>query len=183
MTSGPGVSHARVGTSGSLGVVVLLVGWTLAPAVAAERHEQPVQYNHKVHAEELGIDCSSCHEGTESRRRAGFPPDDVCAACHSSAQSDSPEEAKLIELLEAGRPLPWWPVTRLAPHVLFSHQRHVVVGNIECSACHGDMRARTVPISEPVIRFDGRSGMLRCIGCHVESGSPYAGTSCVDCHR
>jgi hypothetical protein len=163
--------------------MALLVGWALAPAGAGERHEQPVQYNHKVHAEQLGINCSSCHEGTESRRRAGFPPDDVCGACHSAPQSDSPKEAKLIELLEAGRPLQWWPVTRLASHVLFSHQRHVAVGNVDCAVCHGDMRERTVPISEPVIPFNGRSGMLRCIGCHVESGSPYAGTGCVDCHR
>jgi len=150
---------------------------------AAQVLEQPVEYNHKVHAEQLGVPCSGCHQGTETNRRAGFPPDEFCRACHSSPQSDSAKEAKLIQLLEAGRPLAWVQVTRIADHVLFSHQRHVTVANIDCTTCHGDMRGREVPIVEPAVDFGGRAGMFRCIGCHRESGSPYAGVDCVDCHR
>jgi hypothetical protein len=165
------------------GLSVLVVGVEIARGAERVRSAQPVQYNHKVHAEQLGLACPNCHEGAEIRRRAGFPPDDFCQACHSSPQTTSPKEAKLIELLEAGGPLEWRRVTELASHVLFSHRRHVAAGNIDCIACHGDMRERTVPISEPVVSFRGRTGMFRCIACHVDSGSPYAGIDCMACHR
>jgi hypothetical protein len=167
-----------------LGLVVTLA-WVLVPrGTAATPPVQPVQYSHAVHAEgRLGVPCTKCHEGAEHRERAGYPPDVFCAACHSAPQGDSPEEAKLTELLQAGTPLAWQQVTRIASHVFFSHRRHVAAGNTECAACHGDMAARTVPIDAPVVNFTGRAGMLRCIACHKESGSPYAGVSCVDCHR
>lgn len=165
------------------GILALAVSAGGARGAEGRAPQQPVDYNHKVHAEQLGIHCPNCHEGAEIRQRAGFPPDDFCRACHSSPQSTSQKEAKLIELLEAGQPLGWRQVTRVADHVLFSHRRHVAIGNIECAFCHGDMRAQTVPIAEPVVSFQGRAGMFRCIGCHVDSGSPYASTDCVACHR
>jgi len=163
--------------------LAVLIAVTHASGARAQGPAQPVQYNHKIHAEELSIECPNCHEGVESRRRAGFPPDDFCSGCHSSALSDSPEEAKLVALLGEGKNLAWVQVTRLADHALFSHRRHVLVGHIDCMACHGDMRDRTTPISQPPIDFQGRSGMLRCIECHIESGSPYASLDCIACHR
>lgn len=167
----------------ALGLAACFGGPSVARVGGAEAVRQPVQYNHKVHAEELGVGCSGCHAGVETNRRAGFPPDEYCLACHSSPQSNSANEAELIRLLEEGKPLAWVQVTRLANHVLFSHQRHVMVANIDCTTCHGDMRAREVPIEKPAVFFEGRAGMFQCIGCHLESGSPYAGVDCVDCHR
>jgi len=149
----------------------------------AETPEQPVQYNHNVHVEQLAIPCTKCHWGAERGARASFPPDVFCEACHSSPQSGSAAETQLIKLLEAGKPLAWKQVTRVADYVYFSHRRHVVVGNIDCVSCHGDMGARTVPIEKPVVNFSRRPGMLRCLACHEKTGSPYAGTGCVDCHR
>lgn len=159
--------------------------WLTAPARGAEGvlAQQPIQYNHKVHAGKLAIDCTKCHAGTESRQRAGFPPDLYCQACHSAPQSNSAEEAKLIDMLDDGTPLAWKQVTQVAEYVFFSHRRHVAVANIDCAVCHGDMPSRTVPIGAPFVSFRGRPGMQRCIACHRESGSPYAGTGCVDCHR
>jgi hypothetical protein len=145
--------------------------------------EQPVAYNHKVHAEELSIACDQCHSGVETRACAGFPPDDYCEACHATPIVGSPTETRLVELLKAKTPLAWVAVTKIADHVLFSHRRHVALGNVDCAVCHGDMRERVRPITEPAVNFQGRSGMLRCMKCHVESGSPYAGVECVDCHR
>jgi hypothetical protein len=160
------------------------VGLGLGCAHSGERPpEQPVAYNHKVHAEELSIPCDQCHTGVESRERAGFPPDDYCEQCHVAPMGDSPAQAKLVELLDAGTPLAWVQVTKIASYVLFSHRRHVALGNIDCTVCHGDMRERVRPITEPAVDFRGRSGMLRCMKCHVESGSPYAGVECVNCHR
>jgi len=158
-------------------------GLLLCGGVALAGPRQPIQYNHSVHAGKLAIDCTKCHAGTENRERAGYPPEVFCQACHSSPQSESAEEARLIALLENGTPLAWKQVTRLAPYVHFSHKRHVVVGKVDCIVCHGDMAARTVPIDEPFVDFERRPGMLRCLGCHRDSGNPYAGTGCVDCHK
>lgn len=158
----------------------------LAPAAGgseAPGGEQPVQYNHKVHVQDQEFACTDCHEGVETRKRAGFPTDDLCEACHSMPEGESPHEARLVELLDAGIPLAWHQVTNLADHVYFSHRRHVALGNIDCSACHGNMREQTRPVSEPAVSFEGRAGMLRCIACHEESGSPHTGIDCVDCHR
>lgn len=162
---------------------ILAVAFCLGIEPADGQTEQPVAYNHKVHAEELSIGCDECHAGVESRERAGFPPDDYCEGCHGAPMVGSPAETRLIELLEANTPLAWVQVTKIADHVRFSHRRHVTLGNIDCAVCHGDMRERTQPITEPAVNFQGRSGMLRCMKCHQESGSPYASVDCVDCHR
>ena len=142
-----------------------------------------IQFNHKAHIEKGGMSCTKCHGGTEKRARAGFPPDIYCSACHTSPRTDSPEEAKLIELLAKGKPLVWSQATRLAPYVYFSHRRHVVSGNIDCTKCHGDIGKRTTPVKTPAITFSRRPGMFRCIHCHQESGSLYAQIDCVNCHR
>jgi hypothetical protein len=171
--------------------VVLLValGSALAMVAVADGSEaadgeQPVQYNHKIHVQDLEIACTDCHEGVETRKRAGFPADELCQACHDFADDESSrEEARLVELLEAGAGLAWHQVTKLADHVYFSHRRHVALGNIDCSTCHGNMREQTRPIVTPAVSFEGRAGMLRCMACHEKSGSPHTGIDCIDCHN
>jgi hypothetical protein len=144
---------------------------------------QPVAYNHKVHVQQEEIPCTDCHEGAETRARAGFPTDDFCQACHSSAIGESENEARLVELLDAQVPLAWHQVTKVADHVYFSHRRHVALGNVDCSTCHGNMREKTIPISRPEVSFEHRAGMFRCMECHQKSGSPHTGIDCMDCHR
>lgn len=43
---------------------------------------QPIDYSHRLHAGELGIDCRFCHTGASSGRYAGIPSSDVCMKCH-----------------------------------------------------------------------------------------------------
>ncbi len=43
---------------------------------------QPIQYSHRLHAGELGIDCQFCHTGAEKSRHAGIPPVQTCMNCH-----------------------------------------------------------------------------------------------------
>ena len=35
--------------------------------------EQPVDFSHQMHANELEIDCQYCHSGAEKSRAAGIP--------------------------------------------------------------------------------------------------------------
>lgn len=48
---------------------------------------QPMNYSHRLHAGELGIDCRYCHFGAERSRNAGVPPANVCMNCHQFVTS------------------------------------------------------------------------------------------------
>ncbi len=45
---------------------------------------QPIAYSHRLHAGEMGVDCSYCHTGAEKGRHAGIPSAGVCMNCHQT---------------------------------------------------------------------------------------------------
>ena len=45
--------------------------------------EQPVQFSHKHHVGDDGIDCRYCHTSVETSSFAGIPPPKTCMNCHS----------------------------------------------------------------------------------------------------
>src|SRR6266699_3381755 len=45
--------------------------------------EQPVQFSHKHHVGDDGIDCRYCHTGVETSAVAGIPPTKTCMNCHA----------------------------------------------------------------------------------------------------
>src|SRR2546430_10479378 len=45
--------------------------------------EQPVQFSHKHHVGDDGIDCRYCHTGVETSAVARIPPTKTCKNCHS----------------------------------------------------------------------------------------------------
>jgi hypothetical protein len=49
-----------------------------------------VQFSHKHHAGELGIDCRYCHTAVEVSAKAGIPPTATCMNCHAQIWADSP---------------------------------------------------------------------------------------------
>ncbi len=81
--------------------VVLLIGlcfglMTLGAGMSSWRlpdHEQgyaprqPLEYSHRLHAGELGIDCQFCHTAADQSRHAGIPSSDVCMKCHKIVTS------------------------------------------------------------------------------------------------
>jgi len=166
-------------------LAVGMLGLTAATAMSSRSGdvEQPVAFNHYAHIENADMTCTKCHTGAETNRHAGFPPDMFCAACHEGSDPESPAEAKLVELLEKGEPLAWKQVTHVEPYAYFSHRRHVGIGNIDCTACHGKIAELTTPVKEPEVDFTRRKGMQACMNCHRHSANPHAGLDCVDCHR
>lgn len=88
-----------------LGVTLAFVGGSLISRLADARlpgnntgHApvQPLAYSHRLHAGELGIDCSYCHMGASRGRHAAIPSADVCMACHRSVRA-SQEAVKAEE--------------------------------------------------------------------------------------
>lgn len=137
--------------------------------------KQPIVFNHRLHVEDEELECSSCHAEYETGIHSGMPDDEVCSLCHSEPQGDTPEEKKLVRMLEEGRPLDWKPLSLQTPNIFFSHRRHLSVAGIPCSKCHGDMGNSVVPptTANPLT-------MNECIQCHQVEG---VSTSCSACHR
>ncbi|MFT3884240.1 MAG: c-type cytochrome [Flavobacteriales bacterium] len=147
-------------------------------AVAHYKPEQPIKFNHTLHAgkDNLNINCQYCHSGAEKSKHAGIPSASVCMNCHK-AVSEGPttgteEIAKIYAAVGwdgknyTGKetPIKWNKVHNLPDHVYFSHAQHVAVGKIECQKCHG-------PVDE---KFDVAEQwapltMGWCIQCHNET--------------
>jgi hypothetical protein len=71
-------------------LIVLASGmseWRLPDNQQGYVPEQPINYSHRLHAGELGIDCRFCHSAAEQSRHAGIPSTDVCMKCHKYVTS------------------------------------------------------------------------------------------------
>jgi len=136
---------------------------------------QPIEFNHRLHIEEVGLECTDCHESFESETFSGMPTAETCAFCHEEATGESPEEARLVKLLQEGSPLVWQPLFRQPSHVFYSHRRHVGVAGIECEVCHGKFASKQRPP-----RRVRRLTMDDCLQCHQEGG---VASDCTTCHR
>ena len=139
---------------------------------------QPINFSHKIHAGDNGIQCQYCHSGVEKSKVAGVPPAMVCMNCHKvineTANPGSKEEIAKIyfavgwdpeKRVYTGdvHPLVWNKVHVLPDFVFFSHQQHVVVGQLECDQCHGDVKAMTT------IEQQRPLTMGWCVNCHRET--------------
>lgn len=137
---------------------------------------QPIRFNHKLHVAQ-DMECTACHEGSDSKPHATLPVLDKCMECHSEALSDDPEEEKVRAHAGAATEIPWIRVNRLPGHVYFSHRAHVKWAELACARCHGEMAERETPVTSSQI--DSLT-MAQCIGCHRAKG---AGTDCLTCHK
>lgn len=61
--------------------------WRLPDNQQGYAPKQPIEYSHRLHAGELGIDCRFCHTAAETSRHAGIPSSDVCMKCHTFVTS------------------------------------------------------------------------------------------------
>jgi len=153
----------------------LLGSFVFSSGAWRPRALQPIAFNHSKHIAQ-GLECVNCHTGAADQEHATLPLLDACLMCHESAVTESAEEAKLRALAAAGGELAWTRVTRVPPHVYFSHRRHVQLGKMECQECHGPMETLT----EPPVRPFREMTMASCLECHQRK---QAGTDCNDCHR
>jgi hypothetical protein len=125
--------------------------------------EQPIHYSHKLHADELGIDCRYCHANVERSQEAMVPPTDTCMGCHAVVKKDSPALAALRDSWQTGKPVPWIRVHKLPDHVYFDHSAHLAAG-VGCSSCHGRIdQMETVRLDKPL-------AMGWCLECHRDPG-------------
>jgi cytochrome c7-like protein/class III cytochrome C family protein len=166
----PQVFHPSTNTISKLSIVGVLLG-VPALSVAAFAFnmsfglnlnvplDQPVQFSHKHHVADDGIDCRYCHTSVEKSAFAGVPPTETCMTCHSQIWIDSPLLAPVRESYRTGRPIEWERVHDLPDFVYFNHSIHIKKG-IGCVSCHG--RVDEMPIT----RKKQTLSMRWCLNCH-----------------
>jgi hypothetical protein len=145
------------------------------PAASA----QPMRFSHEAHVKQAK--CVACHAGAAKLAAAGAPKVADCTDCHEGAQSKTPEnrkeEAKIDQYVKTGREIPWARIAPpLAPHVYFSHRRHVTLDRTECATCHGTIAATATLPAKPAVAFT----MAFCLSCHEQRK---ASLDCLVCHK
>lgn len=145
--------------------------------------EQPVEFDHRHHVRDDGIDCLYCHDQAATDAQAGIPTTSVCMGCHNQVWTDSPLLAPVRDSAMRGQPIAWRRVYELPDFVYFHHGVHVQAG-IGCARCHGDVaqQARLGRATSLTMDF--------CLDCHRHpAGASDAGrqitslTTCSACHR
>jgi hypothetical protein len=154
---------------------IFLIGWATLAVLDAARspymtrqnitREQPVQFSHKHHVGDDGIDCRYCHTSVETSAFAGIPPTKTCMNCHSVLFSNSDYLEPVRESYRTGKSIEWVKIHRLADFVYFNHSIHVNKG-IGCSTCHGR-------VDEMPLIFQANTLLMQwCLDCH-RNPEPY----------
>ena len=123
--------------------------------------EQPLPYSHRLHVDQLGIDCQYCHSAVKVADAANIPATETCMNCHSVVKPQSLALAPVRESWASDSSIPWVKVHQLPDYAQFSHAVHTNSG-VGCETCHGridqmDVVRQTEPLS-----------MGWCLECHRE---------------
>jgi len=123
--------------------------------------QQPVQFSHKHHVGDDGIDCRYCHTSVETSASAGIPPTQTCMNCHSQIWADSPYLEPVRESYRTNKPIEWQRVHDLPEFAYFNHSIHVAKG-VGCSTCHGQIDNMPAVFQENTLQMEW------CLSCHRE---------------
>ncbi len=116
----------------------MIVGWIIFPKLLYSQKNQPIDFSHAIHNQEVDNGCESCHFFREDGTFAGVPKLEQCIDCHEEVQGESASEARFVEeYVNKGREVPWLIYSRQPDCVFFSHAAHVKKGAMECKTCHG----------------------------------------------
>ncbi len=139
--------------------------------------DQPIPFNHKLHAGDNKIDCRYCHTSVEKSAHASVPPSATCMNCHSEQYGGAGKGRPHVEILKKyhkeDKPIQWIKVHDQPDFVYFNHSRHISRG-VDCSHCHGNVAEMEI------IKQVETLNMGYCVNCHRENNAP---NDCSTCHR
>jgi hypothetical protein len=150
------IAAGAVGVPGGL----MLYARTPYARVMQDPIEQPIQFDHRHHTRDEGIDCRYCHNTVDKSPSAGIPQTQLCLNCHSQVWNKSPILEPVRQSFITNTPLEWRRVNKVPEFVYFNHSIHVNKG-VGCVSCHG--RVDRMPA--------------------VEKAMPLTMSWCLDCHR
>ncbi len=178
------VGVPMVGLAGLIVFITVLVPIIL-PAVPHAIPQEPIYFDHSVHVQTAGLDCTFCHRTVQTASTAGLPDVQQCMFCHqviasASAQPKertvaeaSTEIGKLRQAWSEQKPVDWERVHRMPDHVRFIHEAHITAG-FACSTCHGDVQNMGQVVQVRALN------MGDCVSCHRANSAP---TECATCHK
>ncbi|MDZ4662329.1 MAG: cytochrome c3 family protein [Pseudomonadota bacterium] len=135
--------------------------------------DQPIDFDHTLHAGVNKIPCLYCHANAPRSRHATVPSLNICMNCHIQVATDRPEIKKLQDHFNNDRAVVWNKVHLLPDFVMFNHKPHVRKG-IACQSCHGPVESMA-----QVKQFSDLS-MGWCVDCHRRNNAPL---NCTTCHH
>jgi len=146
---------------GVFALIAVLMLYVRTPYNDSESYavEQPVQFDHRHHVRDDGIDCRYCHTTVDRSSTAGIPPTELCMGCHSQIWNQSEKLAPVRTSFFQNAAIAWNRVHDLPDFVFFDHSVHVHAG-VECKHCHGDVA------SMPVVWKVHSFSMGFCLDCH-----------------
>jgi hypothetical protein len=137
----------------------MMIGRSSYVTRAQEFVEQPVQFSHRHHVLDDGIDCRYCHTSVETSPFAGIPPTKTCMNCHSQIWATAPILEPVRASFRDDRPIRWIRVHDLPDFVYFNHSVHVKKG-MGCETCHGRIDEMPLTLQQNSLQMDW------CLNCH-----------------
>lgn len=161
---------------GGVGFVAVAGGWYyyFTPDYwrVGYQPDQPVDYNHQLHAGKLGMDCRYCHTNVEESPHSNVPDTATCMNCHTgageisylnntlwSAHKTNPNLVSVRSAYATGEPIKWRRIHKVPDYAHFNHSVHVKAG-VSCYSCHGRID------QQAVVRQVHGMGMGFCLDCH-----------------
>lgn len=157
-----------LGGVGTLAVAVLWYAFTPKYTRVGYEPQQPIPFDHSLHAGQLGMDCRYCHSNVEQSPHSNIPNAQVCWNCHGpgKVKSDSPKLALLREAMDSsdetnytGEPIRWVQIHETPDYAYFNHAAHVNRG-VSCVECHGKVNEMAV------VSHQKSLSMGFCLDCH-----------------
>lgn len=161
-----------LGLVGFIFFITLAAPYLFQHSTVAVAQAQPIDFNHQIHVQTVGIDCQFCHRTVDQAATAGMPDVETCLACHSVV-TGQPEIDKLRQAWISQQPINWQRVNQVPDHVMFMHSAHIKAG-FTCQTCHGDVGQM------PQVTKQRPLKMADCVTCHRANGAP---ADCVTCHK
>jgi hypothetical protein len=133
--------------------------------VVGYQPSQPIPFSHKIHVDQLGLDCRYCHSFVDVSGHSNVPTANTCWNCHQHVQRESPKLEPLHRAMDPafpgydGKPIEWVRIHKSPDFVYFNHSAHVNRG-ISCQSCHGDVHKMEV------VWQDQPHSMGWCLECH-----------------
>ncbi|TDI74060.1 MAG: cytochrome C [Bacteroidetes bacterium] len=143
--------------------VVLFIWYYFSPEFTDVGYspEQPIEFSHRFHNGELGLDCQYCHTNVKVASHSNVPSTQTCMNCHSQIKKDSEKLLPLRTSFDSGESVKWLKVHHLPDYAQFSHAIHTNNG-IGCETCHGRVDRMEVLTQSKSL------AMGWCIDCHRE---------------
>ena len=145
----------------ALGLALFFILGARSPLYTGQGHtiDQPVEFDHRHHVRDDGIDCRYCHFDAWRSPTAGVPSTALCMGCHAQIHASSPQLEPVRRSYFDNAPIHWVRVNSLPDFVYFDHSVHINAG-VGCESCHGRVdRMARVSQAEPLT-------MSFCLDCH-----------------